>query len=140
MNDPSMQQQARPDTYLSDEDIQLIADSSEAFPGRWYLDPLVDCRRPGRPRVWVRADELADHSVEAIGFERAIGLVLVTLCREDEDEREAMPNRVYQSFARANISIFALTLIWRSAHVFSDLLIGNPDEVSALDRSTKFSR
>jgi len=127
MNDPSMQQQARPDTYLSDEDIQLIADSSEAFPGRWYLDPLVDCRRPGRPRVWVRADELADHSVEAIGFERAIGLVLVTLCGEDEDEREAMPNRVYQSLEialactreylhfRVNIDMAQRTRLQRSA-------------------------
>jgi hypothetical protein len=93
----SMQQQARPDTLLSNEDIQLIADGSETFPGRWYIDPLVDCRRPSKPRVWVRADELAEHGVDAIGFERAIGLVLVTLCRDDEDEREAMPNRVYQS-------------------------------------------
>ena len=97
MTDPSMQQQARPDTDLSQEDIQLIADGSETFPGRWYLDRLVDHRRPGKPRVWVRADEIADHRVDAIAFERAIGLVLVTMCRDEEDEREAMPNRVYQS-------------------------------------------
>jgi hypothetical protein len=92
-----MQQQAPRDRLLSDDDIQLIAHSAETFPGHWYLDHLIDCRRPSKPRVWVRANELADHQVDAIGFERAIGLVLVTLCRDGEDEREAIPNQVYQA-------------------------------------------
>ncbi len=101
----SMQQQAPRDRLLSDEDIELIAHGAETFPGQWYLDHLIDCRRPSKPRVWVRANELADHQVDAIGFERAMGLVLVTLCRDSEDEREAVPNRVYESLEVALASV-----------------------------------
>ncbi len=96
-----MQQQLPLDTLLTDDDVRLIALGAATFPGKWYLDPLVDSRRPGKPRAWVRADELADHRVNAIAFERSIGLVLVTLCRDDEDEQTALPNRVYESLETA---------------------------------------
>ena len=96
-----MQQQLRLDTLLTAADVRLIALGAATFPGKWYLDPLVDSRRPSKPRAWVRADELADHRVDAIAFERSIGLVLVTLCRDDEDEQTAAPNRVYESLDTA---------------------------------------
>jgi hypothetical protein len=86
---------------LSDTDIEMIGGSVATLPGRWYLDPLIDARRRGKPRAWIRADELADHRVNAIGLERSVGLVFVTICRDDEDEREALPNQVYETLEGA---------------------------------------
>lgn len=86
---------------LSDIDIQVIQDSVATLPGEWYLDLQVDERRHCRPRVWIRADELADHRVDAIGIERSAGLVLVTICRDDEDEHGALPNLVYETLEGA---------------------------------------
>jgi hypothetical protein len=86
---------------LSDADIQMIRENVPTLPGKWYLDPLIDRRAHGRPRAWIRADELADHRVDAIGIERSVGLVFVTICREDEDEHEASPNLVYETLEGA---------------------------------------
>jgi hypothetical protein len=93
------------DRYLSDADLQMIEARIPSLPGRWYLDPLIDRRRAGRPRAWVRADELAVHRVIAIGLERSIGCVFVTVCRNGEDEREALPAKVYRTLEGALASL-----------------------------------
>ena len=40
--------------------------------------------------------------LHAIGIERSVGLVLVTICRDDEDEHEALPNLVYETLEGRN--------------------------------------
>ena len=38
---------------LSDEELAEIAAGCETFPGRWFVDPAIDHRRVGAPRVWI---------------------------------------------------------------------------------------
>lgn len=88
------------ETTLTDDDIEVIREGAATLPGKWYLDPLIDCRQ-ARPRAWIRADEPAQHRVNAIGLARSVGLVVVTICRGDENEFEALPSLAYQSLRGA---------------------------------------
>jgi len=97
MSRPDEMEATPADAVLCDADIAVTREGAATLPGVWYLDPLIDTRR-ARPRAWIRADELADHRVDAICLERSFGLVLITICRDDEDDREALPSLVLRQW------------------------------------------
>ena len=39
---------------LTDGDIAEIAAGCKTFPGKWFVEPVIDHRRTGAPRIWVR--------------------------------------------------------------------------------------
>ncbi len=92
------------EAVLTGADIEMIRQGAAMLPGKWYLDPLIDTRRP-KTRAWIRADEPADHRVDAIGLSRSVGLVFVTICQNDEDEREALPNMAFETLEGALASL-----------------------------------
>lgn len=55
---------------LSGSDIQIIAQGATTLPGNWYLDHVIDLRRWGKPRVWIRKRAFPDSDQLSVRFER----------------------------------------------------------------------
>jgi hypothetical protein len=59
-----------PKLVLRGSDIQIIAGRLSTLPADWYLDSVIDLRRPREPRVWLRSTAANGFDRPAVGFER----------------------------------------------------------------------
>jgi hypothetical protein len=64
---------------LNYADMMIIEWGTLTLPGVWYLDPIVDLKRPGKPRVWVRPRDAGSSWPEAISFERLGQVVWISM-------------------------------------------------------------
>ena len=74
----TMHRASRP-PILNAADIEVIAQGASTLPGNWYLDPVIDLRRRGKPRVWVRKHGAAASDILAVSFERLGTLIWVSI-------------------------------------------------------------
>jgi hypothetical protein len=92
---------------LSASDIRIIAQGTGTLPGNWHLDPVIDLRRWGKPRVWVRecgfeaADELA------VSFERVGALIWVSLHGWRKGQMGMSEGMPLETFSSAFIYLWA---------------------------------
>ncbi|HUN40596.1 MAG TPA: hypothetical protein VMU81_09920 [Acetobacteraceae bacterium] len=70
---------------LTGSDIRVIENEARTLPGRWQVDPVIDLKRPGRPRVWVR--DVAG-VMPSINFERIGNAIWAS--SQDEGEYDAL--------------------------------------------------
>src|ERR1700722_14133327 len=64
---------------LSGSDIRIIAQGATTLPGNWYLDPVIDIKRWGKPRAWVRPRGFAMPDMLAVTFERLGAVIWVSV-------------------------------------------------------------
>jgi hypothetical protein len=86
---------------LSGRDIQAISGGVSELPGDWSVDPIIDMRRPGTPRVWLRSDATTAFKPPAIGFERIGRLVWVSMCDSVLPELGMVTGQPFETIAAA---------------------------------------
>ena len=86
---------------LSGRDIQTISGGASDLPGDWRVDPIIDMRRPGTPRVWLRSDATTAFNLPAIGFERIGRLVWVSMCNSVMTEHGMVAGQPFETIAAA---------------------------------------
>ena len=70
-----------PKLVLRGSDIQIIAERLSTLLADWYWDSVIDLRRPGKPRVWVRSTATNGFDRPAVGFERGKNWPAITVAR-----------------------------------------------------------
>jgi hypothetical protein len=55
---------------LDGSDMHVIGQGPTTLPGNWYLDPVVDLKRWGKPKMWVRRVGFITAGTLAVSFER----------------------------------------------------------------------
>jgi hypothetical protein len=64
---------------LTDDELAEIAAGCKIFPGEWFVEPVLDHRRPGAPRVWVRPAAGNDAFRLSFGFSKEDNLLYVAI-------------------------------------------------------------
>lgn len=64
---------------LTNGEIAEIAAGCKAFPGDWFVDPIVDHRRTGAPRVWVHPAPGNTAFKLSLGFSKEDSLFYVAI-------------------------------------------------------------
>ena len=86
---------------LTGRDIQAIGGGVSELPGDWRVDPIIDMRRPGMPRVWLRSVATTAFDLPAIGFERIDRLVWVSMCDSILPEHGMAIGQPFETIAAA---------------------------------------
>jgi hypothetical protein len=114
---------------LTGSDIRTIEQGASTLPGNWYLDPVVDLKRWGKPRAWVRKKALLDSDMLAISFERIGTLIWVSIHFPSLDPPGLSDGLPFDTFsaafaylwvrleARATEMVASNGVIWRFAKV-----------------------
>jgi hypothetical protein len=92
---------------LRGSDIQVIADSLSTLPGEWYLDSVIDLRRPGKPQVWLRSSAIDGCNRPAISFERIGNLVWISIVAPEASEGGMVIGRPFATIAAAFVYLSA---------------------------------
>ena len=95
-----------PDRVLSGSDIRVIDDGVKTLPGNWYLDPVIDLRRPGKPRVWLRSHGVAVSHLPTIAIERIAGLVWVSICDPGASESGMLAGQPFATVGAAFVYLW----------------------------------
>jgi hypothetical protein len=66
---------------LTDGELAEIAAGCKAFPGDWFVDPAIDNRRTGAPRVWVHPATGNNAFKLSLGFSKEDSLFYVAIQR-----------------------------------------------------------
>jgi hypothetical protein len=109
-----------PKPVLTGSDIEIIGDAVNTLPGNWYLDPVIDLRRPGKPRVWLRSHAIAAFNLPAISFERIGRLVWVSICDPDTTECGMLTGQPFETIAAAFV------YLWGRLEAMTAAGIGGP--------------
>ena len=68
------------DSYaLTLEELRAISVGCQTFPGDWFVDPVIDHRRVGAPRVWVHPDAGNKAFGLSLGFSKEDNLFYVAI-------------------------------------------------------------
>jgi hypothetical protein len=125
---------AGPVPALTGSDIRIIEQGARTLPGNWYLDPVVDLRRWGKPRVWVRKKALLDSDMLAVSFERIGTVIWVSIHFPSVEQLGTSDGLPFDTFsvafaylwarleARATEVIAPDGLVWRFSSVLHDPL------------------
>jgi hypothetical protein len=137
---------AGPVPTLTGSDIRIIEQGASTLPGNWYLDPVVDLKRWGKPRVWVRKKTLLDSDMLAVSFER-IGTVIWVSIHFPSLYQSSTPNGLpFDTFsaaftylwarleARATEVIAPDGLVWRFSSVLHGPLESIPTPAALVPR------
>lgn len=87
---------------LTASDILVIEKEVKALPGRWHVDPVIDLKRPGKPRVWVR--DIAG-IMPPINFERVGAAIWVSSCDEGQGDPSSAISAAFMTIPAAFVYI-----------------------------------
>jgi hypothetical protein len=96
----TMSRAGRP-PVLSGSDIRIIAQGATTLPGNWYLDPVIDMTRWGKPRVWVRKRAFVASDMLAVSFERFGAALWVSVHQPNLDQSGRQEGLPFDTFPSA---------------------------------------
>jgi hypothetical protein len=87
---------------LTASDILVIEKEVKTLPGRWQVDPVIDLKRPGKPRVWVKdiAGIMPPINVERVGH-----AIWVSSCEEGQDDAPSAISAAFMTISAAFVYI-----------------------------------
>jgi hypothetical protein len=71
---------------LSKHEIAEITAACKTLPGDWYVDPVIDHRRTGAPRVWVHPTAWNREFRLSFGFSKDDGVFFVAIQLHDNSD------------------------------------------------------
>jgi hypothetical protein len=87
---------------LTASDILVIEKEVKTLPGRWQVDSVIDLKRPGKPRVWVRDSA---GIMPPINFERVGNAIWVSCCEEGQHDASSAISAAFMTIPAAFIYI-----------------------------------
>jgi hypothetical protein len=92
---------------LSASDIQIIAQGASTLPGNWHLDTVIDLKRWGKPRVWVRERGFEPVDELAVSFERVGSLIWVSILGSRKGQTGMSEGMPFETFSSAFTYLWA---------------------------------
>jgi hypothetical protein len=96
-----------PKLVLWGSDIQIIAERLSTLLADRYLDSVIDLRRSGKPRVWLRSAATNGFDRPAVGFERIGHHVWISIVGPEARERGMAVGQPFTTISAAFVYLSA---------------------------------